>query len=580
MIKRSLFTAICIILICSIQLRANMPQYISMKKKYEINLPQFDVCIPMPANASFELPIMLGDSIMIGISEQTVFCFPLSILNNPDKYAFRFLSSADDDKSYPLTLNILPHPQEFDPIKALEDEKKESYFAKDLKSIKIGLGQTLSYSVKINSENLAVHLFYKDGYVFLFRYNENCDVSQIKRYQDIIGSVKEKNLYMERGKYETRLKAGYYDKERKNRPDPNPETAFHQIKGLIPNTGTLTVDELGISIPVYEDFYYMVYGRRFDISENDNKSNYNVYLTKVDLAKESNIFSGLFMNGQVTYSYNISKYKSGEKYHEQMKKNTAFSKQSKIFIDGIESDVLVYGTDQDASVNAYFNYEDYEYNFAVYGLNINTVNDVDNYFSNIRITIDTPRNTTKQNNKPISSIVKMKKQENEPLDNITLSTPDMSDTFYCDVEAIGLRLYFLGEKEDYYYHFEESKDIPQNNIIIGIPIDDQPISISSVEHNRTTLLIRKAQFTQNVEDMMSNMKRSWKAYPDIKVLKAGVLNIAGNKWGMFIYKNDRAYISMFTTQINGYDIYYTVMGDSESEMYNYCNLVNAFKSLK
>ncbi len=555
-------------------LQARSPQFISMKTKCEFNLPQFDICLPLPPNTGFEVPRMMDDEIMFEIDEQTYYCLPLSYLENEKAGAFKFAPTKDYKQS--LMLNIVPFEEEFDYEEIMKEERKSSYFVNEIPTLHNKLGKSISYLMHYDGY-YNTYVYYYNKHIFVFRYSTMCDKEKQLEFNQLIKAVKPKDLHKEREKYENRVKYGYYDTESKKYADPTPDNLFRRLKGDVEKATTFSTPKLNVSIEIPEGFRYEIDARKIEATANKAI----VELSEVDLV-EQNYFFGMFLSDDLNVTYNVSAYKSGAKYLEQLKNMSAYAKQAKTIINGVEFNLLVYGIEELANVQAYVEVGEREYNIMISGITIDNIEKAEKILSSYNInTASKKNNETKKN--PISSLIKMKKMKDVELDEVNLGDPDLENTFFCDITGVGLRLYYVGERKDYVTHIENpTKPIPANKKVSDLPEEGQALGIFSMgESQFTNSTIRKSdKKTPSVAEMMKSMKQGWTAYPAYKVLTASVVSSNGLDWGMFAYETGGRYLAMFVTYINGYEVYYNVMTDSEAEMYEYSKLIKAAKQIK
>lgn len=555
-------------------LQARSPQFISMKTRCEFNLPQFDICLPLPPNTGFEVPRMMGDEIMFEIDEQTYYCFPLSYLENEKARAFRFAPTKDYKQS--LILNIMPFEEEFTYEKVMQEERKNSYFVNEIPALHSKLGKSVSYLMQ-DDGYYNVYTYYYKGYIFVFRYSTMCAKEKQLEFNNLIKGIKPKNLYKEREKYENRVKYGYYDTESKKYADPTPDNLFQRLKGDINEATIFSIPKLDVSIEIPEGFRYEVDGRRIEATANKAI----VELSEVDLV-EQNLFFGMFLSDNFSVTYNVSTYKSGAKYIQQLKNMSAYAKQAKTVINGIEFQLLVYGTEELANVQAYAEVGEREYSIMIAGITIDNIEKAEKLLLSYNIDVDSKgKKETKKN--PISSLIKMKKMKDVELDEVNLGEPNLENTFFCDITGVGLRLYYVGERKNYVTHIESpTKPIPANKKVADLPEDGQALGIFSMDGSQfTSSTIRKSdKKVSSIAEMIKSMKQGWAAYPAYKVLTASVVSSNGLDWGMFAYETEGRYLAMFITYINGYEVYYNVITNSESQMYEYSKLIKVAQPIK
>lgn len=231
-----------------------------MTMKYTFNLSQLGVCLSLPKNAGFSVPVAQDQNTDLDMGAQTYYCFDLkNILSNKNN-KFRF-SLTSDDKEY-ILMQILPLPTRYNPLKYRAEIKKQTAFRGILPPIKAKLGELYGYK-NISPRQDIYYLYYieHEGYFYVFTLSEKLFLENKKTVISFLESFSKKNLSVALKKYTNRVQSGYYDQEAKKRPDIDPENKYKTREGIFTDPTTLFVELYNIAYWLPANIRYSVKAR-------------------------------------------------------------------------------------------------------------------------------------------------------------------------------------------------------------------------------------------------------------------------------------------------------------------------------
>jgi len=229
-------------------------QFLSINNAYEFTLPQFDVCLPMPAKAGFRVPLFSGKNIKLEVDDITRYYFDLSYLKEPNNFSFAFQVSASENNQL-LYMNIL----ELDKM-AMESSIQKLVSKDRIKNIpgfKTKLGKTLSYEWEIKEGRMVeTHIITFEKYSFSFTLDKDLDKKIKKHYLNMIRKFREKNQSYLKVKYETQAKNGEFEPKEK-KVIINPENN----KGTLGSSVFFEWPDLGYGLSIPADWEYQIEGK-------------------------------------------------------------------------------------------------------------------------------------------------------------------------------------------------------------------------------------------------------------------------------------------------------------------------------
>jgi len=581
--KRFLLLFWLILIVCKSESQVISPGYISIKNAYEFDLPQLDVSLSLPANTGFVVPVFSGKDVMLEIDDQTVYCFDLAYLDNPETNYFRFSLTGDDSGYIQLNIN---RTEKFDKVIEQERVRHRADFVEVLKTMKSGLGESVSYKKHSGGSDYDIHLFYNEGYQFIFSIRS--DIKDKSSYMKIINGFRKKNLYKERMKYENRIKYGYFDKESKkpvidiNENSPK----FRKIAGKTDTNKVIELPNQYMSVEIPSNWVYEFEGRNL-VSQSD------IILvletSELDMFNNSMIFTWLRGEGMVMICrYSSKKSRNPANFSnisDGAKQVYSFSGDTKIFIDGIEVPCSYYGSPDNLSIDTWFETENGYYSFSAFNITIDNLPDYDRLFNNIKINSEIQRSKKAiQDKARLLSVIPVKKKKAIELDKLVFTGKGDIEVFKCKLSTVGATLWLPGKLSAYKYGLnrtfgknileldsESSVNLAPNydNMFVNIYNGGEKYQVSC------TLYLRYGD-KATIEDVVKDQVRS---RPDIttwsKVNKAGVIKAKdGSEWGVIIQDDGKT--AWIHGQNSEYTVFLTVTGDNTEAIQDFCPLIYNF----
>lgn len=560
--------------------------YISMKEKYELNLPQFGICIHLPANAGMNIPMYSNVDNDISFDVKSYVILDPKHIDKPEMSTLSF--SIDKRNRDILNLRILQHESEYSSNETIEEIKADPNYLRMLTPLKTKFGQTVSYNINIESKQFDVHQFYYNGYLFVFKIESNMPKEYKNGYEKIIRNIEPKDLSAKMQRYETRQKYNYYDRSFDIKTNPDPSTTFHRMKGKTEKNTTFVAPLTHFSIDIPSGYIYEMDGRKI-VERDDNIS--EVVIGEVDIVDSQMIYN-LFRNDSISI---IVRYSAEDiNAREAIKsssKNVNYSKQIETSIDGLKTETTYYGSKSSGSTDFYIETENGYYWVSIYGVNQANLDTLDKIIANIRIQSNNKR--SHRMSTPLSSQLKLEEEVLAELDNVSLPAYNKTaPTFECLFEQAGLSYLLDGQISDYSWMSITSpnmKKLTSNKVTEIIDEENERMWLSNTsatpQNNGETfsICIDNTARSSNMTEYMQNMKTMWLTYDKklIDVKEAGVLNINGHEWGLMYYVSSAStHIIMINTSHNDLEIMCTIVAKSKEAAYNKAAFLNGAKFIK
>ena len=577
---------IFLLLVCRTGAQIVNPGFIRQTEPFEFNFPQFGVGLSLPANAGFTVPVFSGKEVLLDIDKKTNYCFNIGYLDNDATNTFGFSLPGGNGSQY-LKLRITGQ-NGFNKIKKIENIRHKDNYTGMLKSVKSGLGESVSYEIKKGDNLTDCHIFYNDGY--LFEFSIPSDIADKNSYLKIIKDFGKKNLYNERIRYENRVNFGYYDKDRAKPAELPPclkEPDFGKIGGRVMANTTLDFPQLNMSMLIPEGWFYELNGRRL----NEGNSNSLVLeMNEMDLLDNPMIFAWIRGEGlSVVARYSSKKHKNAVNYNSLsngVKQVYAFWGNTEVFIDGIKAGGGYYGDPGSQNLDMYLETESGYYSFSASNITTDNIAAYDRFFSNIRIDSQTPRDKKALNNKqPVSSVLNVKRKINISLDNLEFPKKAKAQSFECKYSTIGATVFLPGKVSDYKYGINRTfGEIPlklDENSAIGVAPDYENLFVylynEGCEYNVSCSLYLRYGDKSTIGDFVKDIVRS---RPSIKtwseIDKAGVMKADdGSEWGVLVQDDEKtAWIYGLN---NKYLLNINITASNRDALMNICSLIYKFK---
>ncbi|WP_163266336.1 hypothetical protein [Dysgonomonas sp. 216] len=557
------------------------PGFVRQTQPYEFNLPQFGVGLSLPKGAGFMVPVFSGKEVMLNIDKKTVYCFNLDYLDDDETNTFRF-SLSDDDSGVELQIT---KDDDFNKIIYIERLRRSTAFIDILKSVKSGLGESVSYKVRKGTDIYDIHAFYKDGYLYAFSFKSGS--RDENGFFKLINNFKEKNLNKDRLLYENRVKFGYYDKERKKLAEkPCAGYKYRKIGDKTRLSRILDIPNLNMSITLPSGWVYELNGR--DLSEGED-GRLILDVDDLDLLDNSMIFAWLRGDGlTLMIRYSSKKHRSPVTFSNLgsgAKQVYSFSGDTEIFFDGIKAEACYYGTPDIQNLDSWFETEQGYYSFSVSNITVDNIDAYNKLLSSIKITDNAARNKkTKEKQKPLSSALSLKAKTPVQLDKLTIPKQSDIQLFKCNLSTIGATLWLPGTASDYKYGINTSWGEEPLRLDINSSTNIAPDFENMYVYIRggtnydvgCTLYLRygsKYSMDEFIKDCIRARTTviAWDKFDKAGVIKAD----DGSEWGIAFEKNNTS--AWIYGQNNEYLIMMTVKAASEAELLKFCSALHKAK---
>ncbi|MBB4037180.1 hypothetical protein GGR21_003095 [Dysgonomonas hofstadii] len=558
----SMIAALLFCIIVSTQAQVKY-SFISMKEKYTLNLPQFDMSIPLPAKAGFRTPQISDKKVMFEIDTETVYCFDLDKIGE-EEGAGLFSFSVPDCNEYYLYMEISRLP-----IASFYKKKREL-------ALQSGIKQLPALKTKLNKETYSIsensidyHYIHHEDFLFSFYMKTEAPEKIKKQYQNIIRNIQSKDLRNQLRKYEDRIKYGYFDKK-KDTYDPE-LYKFLVWEGVREKQSTYTWDVFDIQATIPAGWNYRVNGRQ--MRESGDESGIRIVMDSLDLY-DNPMMMTWFRSDSLTFtirSYTKASNVNMEDMIKHMASMVSYSVQKTINIDGIAMPVTLYGTEEMATIDTYYEANGITHWLSFGGVTAQTMPLADRILSSIKI--DQPQLKDRASGNVCNTLggcFGMKKAKPVQLD-VPLEIPyiDESKTMLCMLPNVKMKLRILGPDNQWYCSVGSDRVEMKDGVVEAVPVNnsDKRLTIYSMSPEGVYYNISKLQDSpMDRKTYTENFKRGFSSYKMITVLHASVTSVNGKPWSICIYKQNDQYMGMFVAANSEYEMHIAATGTSYEEI--------------
>lgn len=551
--KKLFFSLLLLLLIpakCLLSQGRIEPAFISVANKYEFTLPQFDISIPLPANAQFMVPEFTGKNIKLDVDDVTCYYFDLSYLETPGSFNFYFqLPSANNAKDH-LMMNIIGLNKE-----EVEEKINDAVFKKECKrisGIKTKLGKAISYQVikKDGSVQTEFHVITKGEYSLLFTLDGNLNKKLKKQYLNIIKSIYEKNQPYLKVRYETRVKNGEFEpKEEKVITTP-----MGKHTGELASPTFFEWPELGYGVQIPAGWEYEVE------SEMVTTGNHSKLLLKEHLSEDNFMTISWFRNKEfslILRSYHKVNPSEMVEYYIQM---TKYSQPVEIVVDGTAYQASYYGTKEYGTLDFCFEGNGTNHWVSFSSVSKNTLPDIQKILSTMKIN----NGQSKDVNMVVPDLSAV--LELEDLSPVEIDEPlvlnnewpeSETEMFECKLSDLDIITKLPGKPNEYLYTIGDSKKtIEKDGMVYGLPENDtdKRLMLFSLTGSPISLGISKKTQAISHEEYVKNFKRGWSMYNNMEFVHGSVYRINDLDWSVCISRNDTVYLVLCSCYIGEHEI--------------------------
>lgn len=552
------------------------PGFLSVTNKYEFNLPQLGVSLPLPANAGFCVPKLIGDSVFLEIGDQTNYYINISYFDNPEMKPFEF--TLDNEKSRLTVYTRKKREGEEDMNQRLQ---KMSDWVKILAPLKTKIvDKTISYRVEVETDSADVHIVPCGDYYFLFSLKSSMDSKDKKKYETLIKNFEQRNLSKEKNMYETRIKSGYFDNKKNEKRNPVPSTEFHKMSGVFENPTSVSWEKLNISIDIPQDWKYEINGRQMMWKD---KNDVKVEIEGVDMIDNTFMFNSFSNKDIYIYLRYFTKTDEGvvASSVKNQAKATKYSKSIETTLDGIPVTAVLYGSKYKGTIAVYFNANGIGYWLSAHLVTKEKLPLINQIFASIKIKGDSLNrlDNGKQNKEPFSALEMIDSPVSKELDKTPLALKEINSSmlFELDIPNIETKLGLPGNVNNYVYEINNMQIDVSNNKIEKLPTNENDrLSIYSTKYPLSLLISKGTQIT-DLGKYTQEIRDSFEDYVGYKILKATVTTINNIEWSVFCYSTNGQYLAMFTTLKDGYQITFTTYCNSEDELHKNASYIQSFR---
>jgi len=533
------------------------PTFISIKNKYEFTLPQFDVSLPLPANAQFQVPRFSGRDILLEVNDITCYYFHLSYLERTDRFTFLF-TVASQNADEILRMNIIE--QDAAGIIQKIDEAVSNGIVKRIPGIKTKLGETVSYQME---EELETHVITKGEYAFAFTLNSQMNKKLKQQYLNIIKKFKEKQQPYLKVRYETKAANGEF-KPKKEEVKPI-IIKSEENKGKLAGDMFFEWPDLGYGIKIPENWEYQIDGELAPLQDDHVKLLFDKSFLESDFMTMS-----WFRNDEVSVLFrSYRKINPLDMINNQIK-NTKHTQTVDLLVDGIPLKGYFYGSKEFGSLDFCFEAQNAHHWVSFSSVSKNTLALLQELLSTMKI--EGIQQTDKKATTAVPDLnTQLKLKDLSPVKiDMPLELTDnwpAEELFDCELIDLGIHIKLPGKESDYLYMTGNSRESIKNGVIKGVPLNDSDkrLSVFSLASSPISCSISKKAPIESNEKYIKDFKRGWSVYKEWEFVHGSIANANELEWRVCITKYADSYTSMLSTDIDGLEIFISITTPSKEE---------------
>ena len=522
---------------------ANNPvngNYISLKKSYNFNFPQFDFVLKLPANAGFQVPLVNEKETFLNINERNIsYCY-----NTETNFIFRF--SLPKQNTEALSLSFKRYSN-VDVQYLLSELRKEYYFVSDLPPIKNKQGNIEGILVKFhNRPECSLYFFNKNDVLLTFVIYAQ-DNNEVKQCKKIIQSLQIADLKDEREKYLSMIEDGYFEKKK----EANTNVFISDTTQVKTN---FSFSEFGLDMFFLENWIYRFYGKKEDIIEKSGQIDIRWDIN--DLLQSGDLFFSAYNTNLNTFTHIYPKINEADNTINSLEESQKQIKKFPVIIDGIQAEAVAVGTENAPTIHFRLMLNSYILQFTIMSVTAEELSTVESLISEIRISENQKKGipTAPKNIKPITEQLNIKEFVSGKLPVIELKQTK-SDISIEKTPAVfeDAGISFMLPKVGSIYVMPKENRVPDNKRIIvkGKPDFEKGNLFITTSGNENEGNISVVLSLLNSESTFDNyfemMVDSWKTYDIIKMKRTGFTTVNGQKWGIMEYSQMGQSVLMIMT---------------------------------
>lgn len=548
------------------------PLFFHNKDKTDFNLPQLGVSLSLPALAGFKTMPTSKKNVFTDMQDgRTDYFFDITSLDESNdnhilfslkdnSVFFRMSMTAGEAKLTRMAVSQRP------------------YFVDFTSSLKTKLGKTTSYKMKQKDETHEVHLLNYNGYLYAFSFNSDINKNTKKEFEKIIKSFRAEKYSLGLLTYENKLRNGYFDKESKKTDNPDIFDELASMEGSVSKETTFDFEKLNYSVTIPQKWEYKISGKQVD---NLDKVFNRIELDGVDLIKNSMIVNWFRSPnseiGLIFRSYFYNTTFNVEEFARKQAADAIYSKVGNIVIDGIEFPAIIYGTKDQVALTFYYTDNDIKYITEIFGITEKNASTADDLLSAIKIESNNLPRAKSNTNKPFSSVFKLAPLSSVKIGKVLLPEPDLTNTFKCNLSALGLEMNLYGASGDYQSSIGgKDKQLPKNAIISDLPKENTQLSLYSLSNSGVSVTIRKDPKPMDLKITAEGMFRSFSSNKNISIFESGISTIKSKNWHILLYQQGTYYLGFMKTYKDDYEVLVTVRADSKEELLKKAAIIKSF----
>ena len=560
--KRILFFFYFILV--TLVVRANNPvdgNYISLKKSYDFNFPQFDLALKLPANAGFWVPLKNEKETSFNINERNVsYCYNTETTSESRNFSF----SLPKQNTKALSLSFKRYSN-VDVKYLLGELRKEDYFVSDLPPVKSKLGTCEGILVKFrNQPEFCLYFFNQEDVLLTFIIYVQND-KEVKQCKKIIQSLQAVDLKEEREKYLSRVKDGYFEKKK----EVNSNVFVVDTTQIKTN---FSFPEFGLKMLFPENWIYRFYGKRENIIEK--KGQIDVHWNINDLLQSGDLYFSAYNKNLSTFTHIYPKINEADDAINRLVESQKQIKKFPVIIDGMQAEAVAVGAENAPTIHFRLMLNSYILQFTVMSITAEELPTVEFLLSAIRISEDWKRGipAATKNIKPITEQLNIKEFVSGKLPVIELNQPK-SDIPGAKTPAVfeDTGISFMMPKGASTLVMPKENRVPDSKRIIvkGKPDFEKGnlfvTTLGNEDEGNISVTLSLLNNELTFDNYFEMMVDSWKTYDIIKMKRTGFTTVNGQKWGIMEYSQVGQSVLMITTFHN--DCIITVTYSSTNKNY-------------
>lgn len=558
---RKLLLTLAVVLISSASMmQAQRDQFFSQDRKSTFNMPEFGIGLDLQSGVGVCPEKYMGDSIFLSVAQDTYYFvnFRMSRSEN-SPYRVKFKLKGKPDNHY-MTLCVMPRfIDNVDLYRSTwehlatkhEDENYES-----LPSIKSKIGESVSLHRVVYKEDY--HYFVTDDWVCVFIVPEADREKDRKEYLKIIKSLSKRTNQTELTKYRNKVNSGYFDPREVK--DIDSRYTFEKRVGKVDKSSEMQFDIFNMAFKLPAKSYYSL-DSRYVKEQADGSLSVGIY--DIDMYEKQNYYWSFFKLPTTRVNFRVLPVKQDKSYSFGYK--YTYDKEFKLNLDGVTAIAHAEGSDKFVSLTIKAVVDTTLYEWAFWRTTKANISEIDDFVASIRFPGVENKGKVQTNEKPISSVVKLKAVEKIEFGKAKIAKPIYEKGFACEMPDARLQVFMPGSMSDYLIRPDENFEKKSSRYCL-LKDTPQPLHLGwyGITSGSLCFVLDASEF-DNLTDVLTDYHTAFNSSDYYRETQIDITNINGRDWGVVTTKDKDGNYNRLLLYVTP-ELTYTIRIDRQKSM--------------